>query len=261
MTVRIFGAEEDKLSEARGPKNFKKIISRSVSDATEPSSYSKKQQNLKKRRSCKSVSSLDEVRKPNQTSIKTSLRRHCYQQLRKKISNSLSPDQSGDEKSPIMSPKTPTSTTTLSPTTPDSLSLLRPESPTKGLGQFHKGRSSSIATTGTHSHMLRIRGNLGSRRFSVDSAPKRRFFRLFSKEMRKACNTPIGGSPLTLSPNRRSLDVESLGLLHHSRFGSASHRLSRELSMSNVSSGSTRSLNTLGITGLGVNKLPTSFLT
>jgi len=210
--------------------------------------------------------------KPNQTSIKTSLRRHCYQQLRKKISNSLSPDQSGDEKSPIMSPKTPTSTTTLSPTTPDSLSLLRPESPTKGLGQFHKVRSSSIATTGTHSHMLRIRGNLGSRRFSVDSAPKRRFFRLFSKEMRKACNAPIGGSPLTLSPNRRSLDVESLGLLHHSRFGSASHRLSRELSMSNVSmsmnmnmsnvsSASTRSLNTLGLNGLGVNKLPTSFLT
>lgn len=95
------------------------------------------------------------------------------------------------------------------------------------------------------------------------------------RQAEEACNTPIGGSPLTLSPNRRSLDVESLGLLHHSRFGSASHRLSRELSMSNVSmsmnmnmsnvsnvsSASTRSLNTLGLTGLGVNKLPTSFLT
>merc|ERR1711973_515189 len=85
------------------------------------------------------------------------------------------------------------------------------------------------------------------------------------RQAEEACNTPIGGSPLTLSPNRRSLDVESLGLLHHSRFGSASHRLSRELSMSNVNMNmsitSTRSLNTLGIGGLGVNKLPTSFLT
>jgi len=89
------------------------------------------------------------------------------------------------------------------------------------------------------------------------------------RQAEEASNTSAGGSPLTLSPNRRSLDVDSLGQLHHSRFGSASHRLSRELSMSkiliadNVSirSASTRSLNTLGMTGLGINKLPPSFLT
>jgi len=67
-------------------------------------------------------------------------------------------------------------------------------------------------------------------------------------------NTP-GGSPITLSPNRRSLDVDSLGLLHHSRFGSASHRLSRELSITNVSTLSTKSLNTLG---LGHNRMTSS---
>lgn len=55
--------------------------------------------------------------------------------------------------------------------------------------------------------------------------------------------TPCG-SPITLSPNRRSLDVDALGLFHHSRLGSSTGRLSRELSV--ISTLSTRSLNALG---------------
>jgi len=55
--------------------------------------------------------------------------------------------------------------------------------------------------------------------------------------------TPCG-SPIALSPNRRSLDVDALGLFHHSRLGSSAGRLSRELSVINTLS--TRSLNTLG---------------
>jgi len=52
------------------------------------------------------------------------------------------------------------------------------------------------------------------------------------------------GSPISLSPNRRSLDVDALGLFHHSRLGSSTGRLSREQSV--ISTLSTRSLNTLG---------------
>jgi len=48
------------------------------------------------------------------------------------------------------------------------------------------------------------------------------------------CPSPI------ISPNRRSLDSEGLSLFHHSRFCSATHRLSREVNIK----GSTRSLNT-----------------
>lgn len=55
--------------------------------------------------------------------------------------------------------------------------------------------------------------------------------------------TPCG-SPISLSPNRRSLDVDALGLFHHSRLGSSAGRLSRELSV--ISTLSTRSLNALG---------------
>lgn len=55
--------------------------------------------------------------------------------------------------------------------------------------------------------------------------------------------TPCG-SPIALSPNRRSLDVDALGLFHHSRLGSSAGRLSRELSA--ISALSTRSLNALG---------------
>jgi len=55
--------------------------------------------------------------------------------------------------------------------------------------------------------------------------------------------TPCG-SPISLSPNRRSLDVDALGLFHHSRLGSSAGRLSRELSVVNTLS--TRSLNALG---------------
>jgi len=53
-----------------------------------------------------------------------------------------------------------------------------------------------------------------------------------------------GGSPLSMSPNRRSLDVDALGLFHHSRFGSSTGRLSRELSV--ITTLSTRSLNAIG---------------
>jgi len=55
--------------------------------------------------------------------------------------------------------------------------------------------------------------------------------------------TPCG-SPISLSPNRRSLDVDALGLFHHSRLGSSAGRLSRDLSV--ISTLSTRSLNTVG---------------
>ena len=55
--------------------------------------------------------------------------------------------------------------------------------------------------------------------------------------------TPCG-SPIALSPNRRSLDVDALGLFHHSRLGSSAGRLSRELSIINTLS--TRSLNAMG---------------
>jgi len=48
------------------------------------------------------------------------------------------------------------------------------------------------------------------------------------------CTSPI------ISPNRRSLDSEGLSLFHHSRFGSAAQRLSREVNIHQ----STRSLNT-----------------
>jgi len=58
-------------------------------------------------------------------------------------------------------------------------------------------------------------------------------------------STP-GGSPMTLSPNRRSLDVDTLSILHHSRFGSSGHRLSRELSVTTLS---TKSLNTVTLSG------------
>ena len=46
-------------------------------------------------------------------------------------------------------------------------------------------------------------------------------------------------SPVCLQSSRRSLDVDALGLMHHSRLGSGGHRLS---SMFNLS---TRSLNKL----------------
>ena len=88
-------------------------------------------------------------------------------------------DQSGDDVSPTMSP-----CGILSPTTLDSLGLLRPESPTKGLGQFHKGRSSSIATPGSQ-HFVGLKFRSSSRRFSADSVPRRRIFRIFSREFRQ----------------------------------------------------------------------------
>jgi len=222
MTVRIFGAEDDAVTS----DSKKKSRSRSRSDSSSPTK--KLQSVMKRKRSCKSVSALDEVIK-----VKSSnLRRHYFKKLQRTIS-SLSPDQSGDDVSP-----------TMSPTTPDSLALLRPESPTKGLGQFHKGRSSSIATPGSQ-HFVGLRFRSSSRRFSADSVPRRRIFRIFSREFRQGGSTP-GGSPMTLSPYRRSLDVDTLSILHHSRFGSSGHRLSRELSVTSLSS---RSLNTVTVSG------------
>jgi len=58
-------------------------------------------------------------------------------------------------------------------------------------------------------------------------------------------STP-GGTPMTLSPNRRSLDVDTLSILHQSRFGSSGNRLSRELCVTTLS---TRSLNTMTVSG------------
>ena len=104
MTVRIFGAEDDAVTS----DNEKKSRSRSRSDSSSPTK--KLQSVMKRKRSCKSVSALDEVVK-----VKSSnLRRHYFKKLQRTIS-SLNPDQSGDDVSP-----------TMSPTTPDSLALLRP---------------------------------------------------------------------------------------------------------------------------------------
>ena len=185
MTVRIFGAEDDNIDPpvpAPSTGAVRKQFSRSASctNAGEKSPTKKHHGTAKKKRSCKSVSSLDDV-----SLVKTNLKRQYFQKLKQSISNSLSPEQSGDDTSPMMSP-----CSTLSPTTPDSMALLRPESPTKGLGQFHKGRSSSIATTESQ-HIFRMRGKPSSRRFSVDSVPRRILFRLFSREMRKVamCKT------------------------------------------------------------------------
>ena len=179
MTVRIFGAEDDTTS-AGVSDDKKKPRSRSRSDSSSPTK--KLQSVIKRKRSCKSVSALDDVKNVQivpQSKVKSSnLRRNYFKKLQKTIS-SLSPEQSGDDVSPILSP-----CSSLSPTTPDSLALLRPESPTKGLGQFHKGRSSSIATPGSQ-NFVGIRFKSSSRRFSVDSVPRRRFFRIFSRELRQ----------------------------------------------------------------------------
>jgi len=85
-----------------------------------------------------------------------------------------------------------------------------------------------------------------SRRFSMDSLDpcRGRLRLLLLKEYKKAEHATPGGSPISLSPNRRSLDVDALGLFHHSRFGSSTGRLSRELSV--ITTLSTRSLNAIG---------------
>ena len=177
MTVRIFGAEDDAVTS----DNEKKSRSRSRSDSGSPTK--KLQSVMKKKRSSKSVNALDEVINGQvvpQVKIKSSnLRRQYLERLQKTISSLSNPDQSGDDVSTTMSP-----CGILSPTTLDSLGLLRPESPTKGLGQFYKGRSSSIATPGSQ-HLAELRFRSSLRRFSADSVSRRRIFKIFRGEFRQ----------------------------------------------------------------------------
>jgi len=132
------------------------------------------------------------------------------------------------------SEETPGSSLSASPSSPDKLTKLLPESPTRGLGQWSKGRSSSIATTATPHILVPIRWNFRPRRFSVDSQFSRqrsqRLLKMFLKDKKVEHCTP-SASPI-ISPSRRSVD--------HTRFCSATHRLSRELTINQ----STRSLNT-----------------
>ena len=153
MTVRIFGAEEDTVS----------TVSKETSSDKNPGEVKKIEED-------DTTPTSSPVKSPG-----ASVKRTYFQKLRRTLSNSLSPDQSGDDQTPMQSPTTPA----LSPSTPDKkVDLLRAESPTKGIGQFHKGRSSSIATSQT------IRpSRIKNRRFSVDSVPRRRLFRLFSRKV------------------------------------------------------------------------------
>ena len=71
----------------------------------------------------------------------------------------------------------------LSPSTPDKLRQLQPDSPTRGLGQWSKGRSSSIATTAIPVILFPMRWNSRPRRFSVDSQfPRQRMMKMFLKD-------------------------------------------------------------------------------
>jgi len=124
----------------------------------------------------------------------------------------------------------------LSPTSPDNQALIRAESPTKGIGRFHKGRSSSIALSNPLATPQR-RAYFG-RRFSIDtvqtfqqpeSLPIRRIlsrtkmkleFRNKAERLSASCGSPqshFGPSPSF----KRSMDVEALSLFNtNSRFTS-----------------------------------------
>lgn len=142
---RIFGAEEETV------KTMKKRRARSLNELQEKTS--------KKQIFCKSVESLEDVRL---TRTDENLRREWKTILR------------------VESEESPAS---LSPGSPDKPCQLQPESPTKGLGQWAKGRSSSIATTAAPVILFPIRGKLRPRRFSVDSQfPRQRMMRMFLKD-------------------------------------------------------------------------------
>ena len=134
VTVRIFGAEDAEDTEQRR-------VARSASEE-QPSSCRVR---ARRRRWHRSAGSLEVAARPGSRRPRT-----LGAKLRRAVSRAPPPP----------SPDTP----------PGGAGLLRPESPTRGLGQFHKGRSSSIASTPS---MASLRLGLGAgRRFSVDSEPR-----------------------------------------------------------------------------------------
>lgn len=128
---RIFGAEEETV------KTMKKRRARSLNELQEKTS--------KKQIFCKSVESLEDVRL---TRTDENLRREWKTILR------------------VESEESPAS---LSPGSPDKPCQLQPESPTKGLGQWAKGRSSSIATTAAPVILFPIRGKLRGFQLTLSS--------------------------------------------------------------------------------------------
>jgi len=196
MTVRIFGAEEDSDETFKRKENDGR--SHSVEVFKSPSQLPAVAISQYKKRACKSIGSLEDIRSEHRGVVKPQSRRQSFKQqylikmsrAYKAIAHSYSSSQSEDQsfemsehlKSPIGSPNS-----SLSPSSPDRLGMFRSESPTKGMGQFHKGRSSSIATSGfpnqTHLYPSRAR----SRRYSIDSlVPRRGKLRLLiSKQYKK----------------------------------------------------------------------------
>jgi len=200
-TWRIFGAEEDddETFERQTTKNYERSQSVGTFRGL-PSTIPPK--TLIKKRTCKSVGSLEDIRfsrgkGSKAQSQRASMKRRYLRRMNKtckavssSYSTSLSEEHSVDisdhlEVSPCGSPNS-----SLSPSSPDKLGLLRSESPTEGMGQFHKGRSSSIATAGFPVHTLLIPSRVRSRRFSMDSMePRRGKLRLLlSKQYKKVTN-------------------------------------------------------------------------
>ena len=117
----------------------------------------------KKTRLCKSVESLQDDKKSGSS---------------QKGSFPLS-EENHLEVSPSVSPAS-----TVSPTTADYFTALQSESPTHGIGQWPKERSSSIATTGTGTQqtMFPMRWKFKPRRFSDSQFSRQKMLRMFFKD-------------------------------------------------------------------------------
>jgi len=89
--------------------------------------------------------------------------------------------------------------------------------------------------SGHHSPLVRRHETLNKEKTTVNAA------RRHAEEV--GSTSSMLSSPVCLQSSRRSLDVDALGLMHHSRLGSGGHRLSSVFNLS------TRSL----------NKLPSSY--
>ena len=116
---------------------------------------------------CQSFESLEDLRKARSSER---LRREIMQRLK-----TVPRVESEENQSPA----------SLSPSTPDNLTDLQPDSPTRGLGQWSKGRSSSIATTANPLILFPMRWKSRPRRFSVDSQFPRqsqRMMKMFLKD-------------------------------------------------------------------------------